>query len=238
MRITKIVLAAISGAILLLLMGIEGARATLITIDGAITDWPGNNTTTPPYADALVETDTTEPGQPDRYDVEFAHFTNSGADFFWRIDTVAATDISDTFSRVQLCLDMDDNSGTGISEPDCNNIGAEIKIELWFQLAASTEVAYDNGGSWATCNTSYPVSATSDRNTEIRVPVSVLESDCFQTITDGMIMQQAFQFKGSLFGNEDNVPDSGSTQIQAGTGSPTAVRLTDLRVSARSEGSL
>jgi hypothetical protein len=234
MRGIRIKLAIIIGGIFFLAFLVDPGLAAVISIDGIITDWPGNPATTPPYADALVVTDRAERGVPDPYDVQYGHFTNSGSDFYWRMDTVAPTDISNVRARVILCLDMDNDPGTGIPEAACNNIGAEIKFERWFQNPPTNHVAYDNGGAWTSCSSTYPESATADQNTEIRVPISVLEVDCYQTITDGMFMQQAFQFIGNP-SYVDQVPDSGSTQIQAGTGSPTAVRLERLTAEARGE---
>src|SRR5712692_1978987 len=107
-------------ALSLLLIASGIVYALTITVDGIASDWP------PPGPQVIMATDPNEAAIPDNVDVSQVFYTANTTKLFGRFDTYGTptrwtpTTPGLAAPFVWICLDTDNNAGTGATVPQCN----------------------------------------------------------------------------------------------------------------------
>jgi hypothetical protein len=220
----------------------ETADATTITIDGLPGDWPTGSPT------SLLTTDADEAGITDQaVDVSGVYFTNNTTYLYWRFDTYGTptrwSDISFTFPRVYICMNTDNNVGTGASITQCgpsgspmtgvdflvllDGTGPSTMTATMRQCTPGCVVVSDPGLTAAANNTT--------NTTEVRITLSVLGiTGPSPSCPGGSPIPSAIYFDNGVTDPDDNIPDSGT--LSANIPCPTAVDLTAF--TAQAEGAV
>jgi len=216
-------------ALLLVVASAPSAYATTITVDGDPSDWPGGSSVGTDPAD--VTTPFAEP----EVDISEVFFTNDTTYMYWRIDTYGTPtrwdDGGSGFPILFVCLDTDNNTGTGITIASCGSqAGVDYRIRLDGNGPSSITPTLRQCAT-AACSTlvaGADISAAAVGNvTEIRVRLSDMG------ITTNRSVPSAIYFDNRELPNDDNTPNSGTfPTIVPG---PTPVTLTSF-TAARGAG--
>ena len=220
-------------ALFLALAMVSVVFATVITVDGDPSDWPGANDCTimadgcPRVANDPYDVEYQSTNYPE-WDVENVYVTNDTSNLYWRMDTYSDTQLSGS-AFVYICMDTDQDTSTGGEVSQCdgtpatNMLGVDYVLEL--RQSGPTHTAYlyqcSNGDtSFADCSYSSAGAAAVMTNTvEASVSLSDIGVDTNRAISIGTYFDNADN------PTDDNIPDAGQIAVLIGEGSPTAITL-------------
>lgn len=153
----------------------------------------------------------------DGYDIQEFKWTNDTNDMFFLMDTYATTIwIGTPRPTMIICLDMDNNAGTGGTYANCASMTG-IDRSIVTDRTASEIYNGVPGGV-------YINDATYARVGEItEIGASFADLGLGTTFTCGGIIRAAVYFDNGIVDPDDNTPDSGTFNM--GCGGPTAVSL-------------
>jgi len=223
--------AALSVAALLLVTGV--VMATLITVDGNPTDWPGNPDCTigavgcsAVITDALDVTYAGDPVEPE-YDLNHLWITNDPTYLYLRIDTYPA--ITSTWLQqgvsvptMNFCFDTDSNPATGSVAPISNcNLGSTMpgvdRVITFVDDGSGNPSAFrfrDCTGAWPCTVNGTKLShvtvayqnqgASTESATEFRVPLADMGFTGAHVYTTTV----AVYYDNGASPTEDSVPDA------------------------------
>lgn len=208
----------------LLMVGV--ALATTITVDGNPADWPGHpSCTAGDPGCSFLTSDPDEATVPDANDIVEVWVTNSPSDVYFRLDTVTSTSFA-SGQFVRICMDMP-SQGPGVAVNGCPGLSTDRMILL---LSAGARVADCNA---LNCNDNFTiffsgaVASVSTLTTVTEVGATITSLG-LTSLDDGDTITTMIYFDNNNSPPDDNIPDSGTLTWTVGTGSPTAITLTDL----------
>ena len=169
-------------------------------------------------------TDVNDPAITDGYDLQTFQWTNDTSNMYFLISTWANT-ITTGFPNptIVICLNTDNNTATGGSYANCNNmtgIDRSISIDL-----VTHSVTVFNGAPGGPTIAGANNSATQTNITEVSVPLSSL--GFVSAATCPPVMPTAVYFDNGIIDPDDRVPNAGTVNTNCGT--PTAVTLSSLQ---------
>ena len=203
-------------ALLMALLVAGSALAITIAVDGVRESaWDGDGGQTPGNT-----TDPDEVDIPNNYDIEEILWTNDTTNFYFLIQTYDNVIFTgNPRPTIIICLDTDNNTSTGGSYANCNNMSGIDRSIIIDRSAAEIYDGDPNNGTYLNDGTH----AYQTNITEISVALSDLglsASNCSQN------MPAVVYFDNGTVAPDDNTPDSGFVAI--GCGGPTAIQLTNL----------
>ena len=167
-------------------------------------------------------TDPNEPLITDGYDIQRIQWTNDQTNMYFLVQTYANT-ITTGFPppTIIICLDTDNNTATGGSYANCNNmVGIDRSISI--DLVNHSVTVFNGAPGGPVLGTG--ASATQTTFTEVSIPLSLLG---FGPGACPAAIPSAVYFDNGITDPDDRVPDLGTTNI--GCGTPTAVTLSSLQ---------
>jgi len=225
-------------AVIITLLAVGTTYAITIVIDGSQdTVWTTGSGGQMPGAIS----DINEGGITDDADLKTFRYTNDQTYFYMLIESYGTpTRWSTTLAtRVDICFDTDGNPGTGFSYTNCDGSGTPMDgIERVIRITpiggtnlqwfVYDDAAFSNivgTGSTFTGDVAF----SSSTITELRVPLSSLGIDTQATCNGTMLL--GIYFDGGTVDPDDNLPDTGQSQVTCGN--PTAIALQSVGVSGR-----
>jgi hypothetical protein len=211
------IVVALTFALLAALMLSSVASAVTIVVDGVReAAWDGSGGQTPGTI-----LDPNEGAITDGYDIQRVQWTNDPTKLYLLIQTYANTIFTgNPMPTIFICLDTDNNSGTGGTYANCNGMTG---IDRTILINRSTVEVYNGDPNTGTV-IGNGIRATATNITEVSVNLSDLglsSAFCPSSITT------AIYFDNGIVDPDDNVPDSGTATISCGA--PTAVTLNSLQ---------
>ncbi|RMH40520.1 MAG: hypothetical protein D6694_10035 [Gammaproteobacteria bacterium] len=215
-------------ALVLALGSAVTAFATVITVDGNPSEWPGYPSCTIGNSGcALAANDGDEVAVPDDNDINTFWVTNSSSDMYFYFDTIATTSFA-SGEFVRICLDIPSQSSGVSGIGGCTTLTEVDRLILI--LSSGVRVA---DCSAVNCNDNFAVFgsgtpgsvATNGVNTEVGVTLSSLG---LTHTDDGSTLSSVIFFDNNGSPADDNIPNSGTLGIPVGTGSPTAITLNSM----------
>jgi hypothetical protein len=193
------------------------AYAISINVDGVReAAWNGSGGQTPG-----IYTDTNEILIINGYDIQTVQWTNDGTYMYFLLQTYADTIIpGDPVPTIYICLDTDNNAGTGGDYANCSNMtGIERTIVIFGSMVEVVDGDPNTG----------PVIGNGTRGTAMDITeVSVsLSSLGFSGTFCPASITSAIYFDNGITNPDDSVPDDGTLTLSCGT--PTAVTLDSLQ---------
>lgn len=178
-----------------------------------------------------IQNDLNEGGITDGYDVEQVLWTNDTSNFYFLMQTYANTIWSGTTPPILvICIDTDNNTATGGTYANCNNmsgIDRSIVIDQGLTATSLDVLVLDSDP-----NTGNPLgTGTGARvNTvnEISVSLALLGLNSAAACTGPM--PAVIYFNNGVVDPDDNTPDTGTFNLTCG--SPTAVTMQNVETQA------
>lgn len=170
------------------------------------------------------QTDLNEGGITDGYDIEEFLWTNDQTNMYFLFDTYASTIwTGNPEPTVILCIDTDNNTSTGGSYANCNNMsGIDYSVEIFRDpILGLRVIVYQGDPVNGTAVAGGTVASVGDV-TEISVALSDLGMD---SVCQGG-MRSAIYFDNGIGDPDDTTPDTGTFELICG--SPTAVEVNAL----------
>jgi hypothetical protein len=218
----------------MLVVAVGAVLATVITVDGNPTDWPGNPSCTigavgcsAVITDAVDVTYAGNPVEPE-YDLNHLWMTNDANNLYFRIDTYPA--ITSTWLQqgvsvptMNFCFDTDSNTATGSTAPVSNcNLGSSMQgvdhVLTFVDDGTSNPSAFrfrDCTGAWPCAINATKLShvvvaymnqgASSESVTEFSVPLADMG---FNTGAHVYTTTVAVYYDNGAAPTEDSVPDA------------------------------
>ena len=215
-------LAVLITSLILTLMMTGIVQAITIVVDGtkeAVWD-TGSGGQTPGS-----QSDVNEGTITDGYDIEEFKWTNDTTNMYFLMDTYATTIWTGTPApTLVICIDVDNNTGTGGSYANCNNMTGIDRSIIVTRFGAEVYNGDPNTGTYVDVATS----ARSGDITEVGVELADLGIPGTFTCSQGM--PTAVYFDNGITDPDDNTPDSGTISI--GCGAPTAVTISKIGAQA------
>lgn len=200
--------------------------ATVITVDGDPSDWPGHASCTAGNPGcAFLIGDSDENDVPDDNDIDEIWVTNSASDVYFRFDTVLSTNFVDG-EFVRICMDIP-NQGPGASVGGCDGLNTDRVILVYSGGAVAADcnsINCSDNFSVVTSGTSGSAS-TSGSVTEVSASIGSLG---LSSADDGDTLDTVVYFDNNALPPDDNIPDTGTVGWVVGTGSPTAVTFSSI----------
>jgi hypothetical protein len=225
----------LSIGLVILLLGVftSVVYAATITIDGDPSDWPGTSTCTIGTSGCpRVANDLDEASIPNQSDIENVYLTNNSTTLFIRFDTYSNTSYATGVSGTPLalvCLDTDNSTATGATLSQCANMsGVDYAIRINGNNNDPTITFFDcTSGS---CGTGSATTLVEFQNTvtELSILLSDIGINSTTCNPQPCTMRMNVFFDNQDTPPDDNVPDSGTVNVQVGGGSPTAITLNNL----------
>jgi len=213
------ILSSVFLALALLFLALGVAYAYVITVDGNGGDW---------LPASKVTTDDNESGISDTWDFGDIYFTTDNTYMYWRFDSYANTDWSNVGNRtrvVQICMNTDNNLGTGGTIGNCNNMqGVDRILEIYGPKSGNNLNVALYDGSWNPLSPTNAAAANQTSVNEARVQLSDLgiNSNCSSSYN----MPWAMYWDNQVTDPDDNVPNTGTLTVQINC--PTAVTFSSL----------
>jgi len=188
------------------------AYAITIVVDGIKESaWNGSGGQTPGSV-----TDANESAIADGRDIKEFKWTNDSTNMYFLMETYANTVwTGNPYPTLVICMDTDNNSGTGGTYTNCGMTGIERSIVCTRYGCELYDGDPDNGTL-----ISNPAFGKATVYAEVGASISDLG---LSGICDGRSMATAIYFDGGTTDPDDNTPDTGTFPLTCGT--PTAVTL-------------
>lgn len=179
-----------------------------------------------------IQNDPNEGPITDGYDIEQVLWTNDQNNMYFLMQTYADTIWTGTpRPTMVICLDTDNDTGTGGSYPNCNNmIGIDRSIIVQRLNASGTTLAVEvvdsdpNTGNYVGDG----VGARQNNVNELSVALADLGLDSTTACIN--IIPAVIYFDNGIVDPDDNTPDTGTFTLSCG--SPTAVTLQSITTSS------
>lgn len=219
---TKMLKRAVLFALLIGLSMVTVVSAITITVDGVREGvWAGSGGQTPG-----IQSDANEGGITDGYDVEEVLWTNDQTNFYFLMQTYANTIWTGTpRPTLVICIDTDDNTATGGTYANCNNMTG-IDRSIVVDRGAGTTLNVDVLDSDP--NTGNSIGAgigarTNPSGVVNEVSVSLADLGLNSAAACSGPMPAVIYFDNGVVDPDDNTPDTGTFNLTCGA--PTAVTL-------------
>ncbi|GEM_PF-4806672 len=199
------------------------AYAYVITVDGSGGDW---------LAASKITTDDDESGISDTWDFKDIYFTTDNTYMYWRFDSYTNTiwsSVGLNVRYVQICMNTDNNTGTGSTIGNCNNMaGVDRILQVYGPKSGNNlnVVLYDD--DWNVLSSTNAAAANQTSVNEARVQLSDLgiNSNCSSSYD----MPWAMYWDNQITDPDDNVPNTGTLTVQINC--PTAVTFSSMTARA------
>lgn len=210
-------------ALAVLVLAIGVAYAYVITVDGDGSDWLGSS---------LLTTDDNEALITDSWDFKDIYHTTDNTYMYWRFDSYddsVWTNVGINHRYVQICMNTDNNTSTGGTIGNCNNMqGVDRILQVYGPKIGNNlnVVLYD--GSWNVVSATDLAAANQGSVNEARVQLIDLgiNPNCSSSYT----MPWAMYWDNQVGDPDDNVPNTGT--LTAPINCPTAVTVSSLNAQA------
>lgn len=210
-------------ALALLVLAIGVAYAYVITVDGNGSEW---------QAGSLITTDGDEGTITDSWDFKDIYHTTDNTYMYWRFDSYSNSEwasVGINARYVQICMNVDNNTGTGSTIGNCNNMqGVDRILQVYGPKSGNNlnVVLYD--GSWNVISATGLLAANQGSVNEARVQLSDLgiNPNCSSSYT----MPWAMYWDNQVTDPDDNVPNAGT--LTANINCPTAVTVSSMNAKA------
>lgn len=210
-------------ALALLVFAIGVAYAYVITVDGNGSDW---------LESSKITTDVNETDISDTWDFKDVYHTTDNTYMYWRFDSYDNTNWANVGINpryVQICMNTDNNTSTGSTIGNCNNMqGVDRILQVYGPKSGNNlnVVLYD--GSWTLLSASNLAAANQGSVNEARVQLSDLGIN--PNCSSSYLMPWAMYWDNQMTEADDNVPNSGT--LTANINCPTAVTVSSMNAKA------
>lgn len=206
-------------ALALLVFAIGVAYAYVITVDGLGSDW---------LPASLITTDLNETLINDSWDFKDIYHTTDNTYMYWRFDSYADSVWSNVFGRsryVQICMNTDNNTGTGGTISNCNNMQGVDRVLQIFGPKSGIYLnieLYDGSGNQISATGLLAANQGSVNEARVQLSDLGINSNCGSSYA----MPWAMYWDNQMTDPDDNVPDSGTLTVTINC--PTAVTVSSM----------